>query len=566
MIVRELVTQLGFTMSKGQLANAEKGVEKLKGTADSAANAIRNIAGAFLGFASIQAIVRIGDEMQSVRARIALLPQTIGDVSESFDVVAERAIASRSSINAYADLYTRVGHAAKKYITTQDDLLTVTDAVSQGLVVGGATVQETESVMTQLSQAIGSGVLAGQEFNSMAEGAPQLLEKLAVAMGHPREKLKDLASQGKITSKDLVMALLKVAPDVRREFMSIPLTVGQAITKVGGRFSMMVEEMNRKTLFITKIADSIVSGFDKIESGVNSVVESFGGWENALRLIGVAVSVAFGAKALSILAAFKVAGFATMLPFVKMIAIITAVTLVIEDLYVWINGGDSLIGRMVGEWKEYEKTVTLVIGLVKVLSIMISGLVAGFLLIKVALIAIASIQRVITIATAIWAGMVAIVTSPFLLLLVVLAAVLGSFYLLVTHGEVIKKWFGGFFSWMGDKFGDIARWIGDLLGKAAPLFGLGGGDGKPGANGKPGASSNNPSAFTPIGSAIGPASLAPAAMGAGRPNVQSNTNVTVTVPQGTSAEQAKFLQGAAQQSFSKAGNDKLARDVAVYAG
>jgi len=64
---------------------------------------------------------------------------------------------------------------------------------------------------------------------------------------------------------------------------------------------------------------------------------------------------------------------------------------------------------------------------------------------------------------------------------------------------------------------------------------------------------------------VAPAQLAPAAMGAGRPNVQSNTNVTVTVPPGTTAEQSKFLQNAAQQSFEKGANDKLARDLAVYA-
>jgi hypothetical protein len=66
-------------------------------------------------------------------------------------------------------------------------------------------------------------------------------------------------------------------------------------------------------------------------------------------------------------------------------------------------------------------------------------------------------------------------------------------------------------------------------------------------------------------STVAPAQLAPTAMGAGRPNVQSNTNVTVTVPPGTTAEQAAFLQNAAQQSFNKGANDKLARDLGVYA-
>lgn len=64
---------------------------------------------------------------------------------------------------------------------------------------------------------------------------------------------------------------------------------------------------------------------------------------------------------------------------------------------------------------------------------------------------------------------------------------------------------------------------------------------------------------------MGPSKLAPSAMGAGKPNISNNTNVTVTVPPGTTAEQAAFLQNAAQKSFNNASNDKLARDMAVYA-
>lgn len=584
MIVRELITRLGFSLNQSHLNNAEKGVQRVKDRAEQAATAFRNMAAAVASFATVKAVINIADEMQNVRTRIGQLPQTLGDAGSAFDEVAKRASASGVSIDAYASLYTRVGNAAKDYITTQEDLLGITDTISQALAVGGASAQEASAVMTQFSQALASGVLQGDEFRSMAEAAPQYLDKLAETMNIPREQLKKMASDGKLTAREVIDATRKMSDYFGDKFKQMPMTVGRAMTVVGNRFATMLDRMNRESNFVTTIANAILAAFDKIEAGIDTLVEAFGGWNNMLRFIGIAIGVAFGAKALSILAAFRAASLLAMLPFIKIIAIITAVALVLEDLYVWIQGGDSIIGGLIGPWEEWRPYVMAAIEMVKdaftwlgqVIAAIGAILVGAFTLdgnlFKVGLEELGSL---------LWSALSAWATWWWETFSTAMAAI-GSYFaeLLTQWGVAIRDAFANAFTavtayvtetfaaWgpmiynaifapivnaVGDAWNNVKGFASGAWEGAKSLVGLGSDTGAGTGGGA-----------TPA-STVAPAQLAPAAMGAGRPNVQSNTNVTVTVPPGTTAEQAKFLQGAAQQSFGKGANEKLARDMAVYA-
>lgn len=558
MIVRELITRLGFSTNTAQLNNAEKATERLKDRAEQAAGAFRNIVAAVASFATVKAIIGIADEMQNIRTRVGQLPQTVGDAGAAFDEVAARASAAGVKVEAYASLYTKVGNAAKDYIKTQEDLLGITDTISQALVVGGASTQEASAVMTQFSQALASGVLQGDEFRSMAEAAPQYLDKLAETMKIPREQLKKMASDGKLTAKAVIEATRQMSDYFGEKFKEMPMTVGRAMTVVGNRFGMMLDRMNRESNFVTKIANLILSGFDKIEAGVDKLVKAFGGWNNMLRFVGIAIGVALGAKALAILSAFRVASLLAMLPFIKIIAIITAVALVLEDLYVWIQGGESLTGSLIGPWEEWAPYVMAVINMVRD--------------------AIVWFGEAIGAVAAMIVGMLTLDGDLFMAGLEGLTAMLWS---------VIQQWwaylvesFKAAWNAVSQFFIDAMTALGKMIYDAifAPIVNAvkdawnsvkgaisgawEGAKGFVGVGGGAGAGTGGAMGAVPT---VAPAQLAPAAMGAGRPSVQSNTNVTVTVPPGTTAEQAKFLQGAAQQSFSKGTNDKLARDLAVYA-
>lgn len=557
MIVRELITRLGFSTNTAQLNNAEKATERLKDRAEQAAGAFRNIVAAVASLATIRAVIGIADEMQNIRTRIGQLPQTVGDAGAAFDEVATRASAAGVKIDAYASLYTKVGNAAKDYIKTQEDLLGITDTISQALVVGGASAQEASAVMTQFSQALASGVLQGDEFRSMAEAAPQYLDKLSETMKIPREQLKKMASDGKLTAKAVIEATRQMSDYFGEKFKEMPMTVGRAMTVVGNRFARMLDKMNRDSNFVTTIANLILAGFDKIEAGVDKLVEVFGGWNNLLRFVGIAIGVAFGAKALAILSAFRAASLLAMLPFIKIIAIITAVALVLEDLYVWIQGGESLIGSLIGPWQEWAPYVMAVINMVRD--------------------AVVWFGEAIGAVAAMIVGMLTLDGNLFMAGLEGLTGMLWS---------VIQQWWAYLVESFKIAWGAVSQFFVDAmtaLGKMiydaifAPIVNAvsdawnsvkgaisGAWEGAKnfvGAGG-PGAGTGPAMGAVPT---VAPAQLAPAAMGAGRPSVQSNTTVTVTVPPGTTAEQAKFLQGAAQQSFGKGANDKLARDLAVYA-
>jgi len=532
LIVRELITRLGFSLNQSQLNNAEKGVERVKDSAERAASAFRNIATAVASFATVKAIINIGDEMQNIRTRIGQLPQTVGDAGDAFDEVAARASASGVKIDAYASLYTKIGNAAKDYIKTQEDLLGITDTISQALVVGGASAQEASAVMTQFSQALASGVLQGDEFRSMAEAAPQYLDKLAETMKIPREQLKKMASDGKLTAKAVIEATRQMSSYFGDKFKEMPMTVGRAMTVVGNHFARMIDKMNRDSNFVTTIANGILTAFDKIEAGVYTLVEAFGGWNNMLRFVGIAIGVAFGAKALSILMAFRTVAWTAALPFLKIAAIITLVTLLLEDLYVWIQGGDSLIGQMIGPWEEWE------------------GVVMG------------SVEAVMAVFR--WFGE---------LIAAVAATLVGAFTLdwnlfaegLKGIGALLWQVVGQWGIWIYDAiFAPIVNAVTDAWNAVKGMMSSAWEGAKNFVGAGSGTAGGTAAGATPA-STVTPAQMAPSAMGAGRPNVNNSTQVNVTVPPGTTAEQSKFLQNAAQQSFSKANDDKLARDLAVYA-
>lgn len=558
MIVRELITRLGFSLNQSQLNNAEKGVERVKDSAERAAAAFRNIATAVASFATVKAIINIGDEMQNIRSRIGQLPQTVGDAGDAFDEVAARASASGVKIDAYASLYTKVGNAAKDYIKTQEDLLGITDTISQALVVGGASAQEASAVMTQFSQALASGVLQGDEFRSMAEAAPQYLDKLAETMNIPREQLKKMASDGKLTAKEVIEATRKMSSYFGDKFKEMPMTVGRAMTVVGNRFARMIDKMNRDSNFVTTIANGILTAFDKIEAGVYKLVEAFGGWNNMLRFVGIAIGVAFGAKAISILMAFRTVAWTAALPFLKIAAIITLVTLLLEDLYVWIQGGDSLIGQMIGPWEEWRDVVMGSVEAVmavfrwfgELIAAVAATLVGAFTLdwnlFAEGLKGIGALLWQVVGQWGIW------IYDAFVAAFTAVTSFVAQVFTMFAK-MIYDAIFAPIVNAVTDAWNTVKGAIGSAWEGAKNFVGAGSGT-----------AGGTAAGATPA-STVTPAQMAPAAMGAGRPNINNSTQVNVTVPPGTTAEQSKFLQNAAQQSFSKANDDKLARDLAVYA-
>lgn len=347
MIVRELITRLGFSVQDSQLKKYEKSTDNIKAKAESAAVSFRNIFAAFAGVAAVRSLATLADNVQSIEARIGMLPQTMGDTAAAFDTIAKHATDTRQSIDAYATLYTRIGNAAKNYLSTQEDVLQVTDTISKALVVGGATAQESASVMTQFSQALGAGTLQGEEFRAMAEAAPQYLDALAVALGHPREQLKKLASEGKITTKDVIEATRAIANDFDEKFRQMPMTIGQATTIMGNKWAQFIARFNRESKVVTRVADFIITAFEAVAKGLDTFIDAVGGASNALNLL----MIVFGAVMAVMIPGWIAAAAATIAatwPILAIVAALTLLGLIAEDVYNWFVGNDSLLGDLIG--------------------------------------------------------------------------------------------------------------------------------------------------------------------------------------------------------------------------
>lgn len=344
MNIRELLIRIGVTGSDEatrKVTTLDNKVDDLKGSFNNLGAAITAAFGVF----SLAAIAKSADEMQSLEARIGMLPQTIGSVADAFDKVAEKATENRMSVKAYAEVYTRIGNAAQDYVKTSEDLEKVTTTLSQALVVGGASAQEQSSAFLQFSQALGSGVLQGDEFRAMAEAAPQFLDQLAKALGKPRGELKKLASQGKLTTKEIISATMQMSDYFSQMFKKMPITISQAVVIVTNRFDLMVNRFNRASGAVTYVANAIVNAMSYIDNSVNYLSDAMGGAENAVKILGVALGAA---GLIGALKAAQLALSAFFSPIGLVIAGLTALFLIGQDVYTWLQGGPSLLGDMIG--------------------------------------------------------------------------------------------------------------------------------------------------------------------------------------------------------------------------
>jgi len=377
MIVRELVTRLGFAVNDGNLKKYESGVNNIKSSAENAANSFRNMFGAFLGLSALKSIATTADTMQSLEARVGMLPQTVGAAGDAFDIIARKASDSRSSIEAYGTLYVRLAGATKDYLTTQDDVLQVTDAISNALVVGGANAVEASSAVLQLSQAFQKGKLDGDEFRSFMETmSTDLKTKLAEQLGaKDAGDLFKMSSSGQLTAKKLAFAFKNLAPVINKQMMSIPMTIGQAVTIVGNKWDSFINRLNRKSGTVTKIADFILVGMNKAEAALEKFVDFFGGATQVIKLFGITLLVAFGPAVISavvggIMAIFTAGG--------ALFAVLLILGLVLEDVYQFFTGGESVLGDFVEWMNSGSMAASIMKGILESLVLVLGMLAIGF--------------------------------------------------------------------------------------------------------------------------------------------------------------------------------------------
>lgn len=187
----------------------------------------------------------------SVRASESLIDvtQRVFDISQ----------ATRSSLDATATLYTRLERGTREYNTSAADLAKLTSIINQGFIVSGATAQEAENAIIQLSQGIASGVLRGEEFNSVAEQGSRLMVALADSMGVGIGQLRKMAAEGKLTTDVVVKGLLSQGDAIGKEFAKTTRTMSQAFQEAGNNLTKFLGENTTIKSTISAFSDAVIT-------------------------------------------------------------------------------------------------------------------------------------------------------------------------------------------------------------------------------------------------------------------------------------------------------------------
>ena len=274
------LSQAQMRASQAHFKGKSKGLAQGKNTAQAGGmGIIGGLKGAFMalgGMALVSEIKQTADAMMSLSSRIKLVTKDEAERLRIESTLYAMSNKNRSSLEDLGDLYYKTALASKRFGASQEQVLKLTDIVSKSLVIGGADTAQQKSTILQLSQALGSGVLQGDELRSLRENAPILMDAIASFFNTDVGGLKEMGAKGLLTTEKLMQAILASGDAVDSKFSQITPTIGQAMTVLGNKFSKLILDIQNSTGVFGQIAGLILEGVDLIGQGIDWVVKEFG--------------------------------------------------------------------------------------------------------------------------------------------------------------------------------------------------------------------------------------------------------------------------------------------------
>lgn len=231
----------------------------------------------------VQEIVQIADAWNMMAARLKLA--TAGQ--REYQVAQEQlfAIAQRIGVplQETATLYGKLQQAVRMLGGEQQDALTITESISQALRLSGASAEESRAALLQFGQALASGVLRGEEFNSVVENSPRLAQALADGLNVPIGRLRKMAEEGRLTADVVVNALLGQKDKLAAEYAQLPQTVGQSFERLRNAFGQWISRLDESTGFTKKLAEALTL----LANNLDTVMQ----WLKRIAEVGLAVLI-----------------------------------------------------------------------------------------------------------------------------------------------------------------------------------------------------------------------------------------------------------------------------------
>ncbi|HGW2949900.1 TPA: phage tail tape measure protein [Enterobacter asburiae] len=237
------------------------------------------LAGAWAGAFATHQLIQFADTWNQLNGRLRLASSSSEDYVQSQRVLMEISQRTGTSLEANSNLYSRIAQSLRDAGYASADVAKVTETVATSLKLSGASTEEASSVITQLSQALGSGVLRGEEFNSIMENGGRLAKLLADGLGTTVGGLRNMANNGELTTNKIVPLLTNVE-QLRKEFDTLPASISGSAQKVENAFMAWVGGANDAVG-----ASSALAGvLDGLANNITGVANGLG----VLTAVGVA--------------------------------------------------------------------------------------------------------------------------------------------------------------------------------------------------------------------------------------------------------------------------------------
>lgn len=260
------------TFEKQASASASRVSESTQAMVAAAGRAAGALGVAF----SVRQVAQWADSYTNLQNRLKLVTDGHQQLARASDDVYAIAQRTRTGLADVGDLYFKIAQSADRLKISQDEVGRATESFAKLLATSGAGAVQASAAILQFSQAVGSGILAGDEFRGVAEAAPAYLDALAESTGFAREELKKLGSEGRLTADLLIKALLDQAATIDEKYGETSSTIDQSLTRVNNAFINLTGSLEKSTGVFAGIAgaiNAIADALDRIPSAAKQASE-----------------------------------------------------------------------------------------------------------------------------------------------------------------------------------------------------------------------------------------------------------------------------------------------------
>lgn len=369
--------------TKNVLEN-DSAMERAIGTA-------KKLLGAYLSFQGIKKFVESADEFQNISTRLNAVANSYKATEKTLSgdklisKIRESAAASRGEFLMTADVISKLGMQARNAFGSSDELIIFSEQLNKNFKIAGTDAEGIRSVMYNLTQALASGVLRGQDLNSVMSNAPIILEKVAKYMDSDISQIRKLAEEGQLSADVIVKAMLDSADKTDEAFKNMPMTFADIMTRIkneaqralSGAFIKWNELLNSDNMkntidFIVQLISSFV---ETVADIIGLIIDIFGPIVATIGKFGDVINIAVTAFIAFKLAVWAVNTAMTIFNVTcnanPIILIITAVLTLIMLLVKWVQS----VGGVTIAWLKFKLAV---VNIFAVLYVTIGGFMTAY--------------------------------------------------------------------------------------------------------------------------------------------------------------------------------------------